>query len=95
MRLHRGYLGNTLFFLLICSISCALAAPLRVHPTNPRYFTDDSGIAIYMTGAHTWSTLRDMHPPEGDFDFPAYLDQAIQYDLNFIRMWAWDLPRYT
>jgi hypothetical protein len=24
--------------------------PLRVHPRNPRYFTDGSGRAIYLTG---------------------------------------------
>ncbi len=88
------------FFLICCilflfSFSAALAAPLRVHPTNPRYFTDDTGNAIYMTGAHAWPTLRDMHPPTENFDFPAYLDQTIQYDLNFIRVWAWDLPKYT
>lgn len=27
--------------------------PLRVHPTNPRYFTDGSGNAICLTGSHT------------------------------------------
>jgi hypothetical protein len=32
---------------------------LRVHSDNPRYFTDDSGRAIYLTGAHTWANLQD------------------------------------
>lgn len=27
--------------------------PLTVHPTNPRYFTDGTGKAIYLTGSHT------------------------------------------
>ena len=35
------------------------AGPLRVHPENPRYFTDGSGKAIYLTGSHTWSNLQD------------------------------------
>jgi hypothetical protein len=33
--------------------------PLRVHPDNPRYFTDGSGRAIYLTGSHTWANLQD------------------------------------
>ena len=34
--------------------------PLRVHPSNPRYFADGSGKAVYLTGAHTWNNLVDM-----------------------------------
>ena len=36
------------------------SGPLRVDSCNPRYFTDGSGKAIYMTGAHTWANLVDM-----------------------------------
>src|SRR5262245_55206800 len=52
-------------------------APLRVHPTNPRYFADRSGKAVFLTGSHTWANLQDItydgatSPPT--FDFPAYL----------------------
>jgi len=37
---------------LILSIPGATSAqgPLRVHPGNTRYFTDDAGKAIYLTG---------------------------------------------
>ena len=28
-------------------------------PTNPRYFTDDSGRAIYLTGSHFWTTIQE------------------------------------
>ena len=38
------------------------SGPLRVHPRNPRYFTDDGGRAIYLTGSHTWSNLQDQGP---------------------------------
>ena len=31
--------------------------PLCVHPDNPRYFTDGTGKAVYLTGAHTWNNL--------------------------------------
>ena len=45
--------------------------PLRVSPTNPRYFTDNSGKAIYLTGSHTWSNLQDnggsSPPPAFDY----------------------------
>ncbi len=41
------------------------AGPLRVHPTNPRYFTDGTKTAdgawkaVYLTGSHTWANLID------------------------------------
>ena len=38
--------------------------PLRVHPQNPRYFTDATGKAVYLTGSHTWSNLVDMGPSD-------------------------------
>jgi len=66
--------------------------PLRVHPTNPRYFTDDSGNVIYLTGSHMWNNLIDMgkdDPPE-PFDFHGYLSFLQRYGHNFIRLWAWD-----
>ncbi len=68
------------------------AGPLRVHPTNPRYFTDNSGKAIYLTGSHTWNNLVDMDRADAPapFDFNAYLEFLRKYDHNFIRLWAWD-----
>lgn len=66
--------------------------PLRVHPANPRYFTDGSGKAIYLTGAHMWNNLVDMgrsDPPE-KLDFDAYLNFLERHGHNFIRLWAWD-----
>ena len=67
--------------------------PLRVHPTNPRYFTDDGQRAIYLTGAHTWDSLPDMGEadPPAAFDFNAYLDFLSKRDHNFIRLWRWEL----
>ncbi len=29
----------------------AIRGPLRRNPANPRYFTDDSGRAVYLTAA--------------------------------------------
>lgn len=75
--------------------------PLRVHPTNPRYFTDGTGKAVYLTGSHTWNSLQDV---TGDYwflpnlisaqGFEGYLDFLLAHHHNFIRMWilehAWD-----
>jgi hypothetical protein len=74
------------------------AGPLRVHPTNPRYFTDgtknaDGSLkAVYLTGSHTWNNLVDMDKadPPAPFDFGAYLDFLQRYGHNFIRLWTWD-----
>jgi hypothetical protein len=66
--------------------------PLRAHPDNPRYFTDGSGKAVLLVGAHTWNNLIDMGPgePPPAFDYPAYLDFLDRHGHNFIRLWAWD-----
>ena len=72
--------------------------PLRVHPDNPRYFTDGTKHpdgtfrALFLTGAHTWNNLADMGrgEPPAAFDFDAYLDFLQCHGHNFIRLWAWD-----
>ncbi|MCK5271002.1 MAG: hypothetical protein KAJ52_00430, partial [Sedimentisphaerales bacterium] len=66
--------------------------PLWVHPDNPRYFTDGSGRAVYLTGSHTWDTIVDMgqtDPPQ-KFDFPVYLNWVKRLNHNFIRLWTWE-----
>jgi hypothetical protein len=71
--------------------------PLRAHPENPRYFTDGSGKAIYLTAAHTWTNLQDMgdtDPPPA-FDYIAHLDSLQKHHHNFIRLWRWELSRWT
>ena len=67
--------------------------PLRVHPDNPRYFTDGSGRAILLTGSHTWNNLVDMGPtdPPPRFDNEAYLRFLEEQHHNFFRLWAWEL----
>src|SRR5215510_13288660 len=45
--------------------------PLRVHSTNPHYFTDGSGRAIYLTGP----VFHGLHQPIFDsIDYPSYLN---------------------
>ena len=66
------------------------AGPLRVHPNNARYFTDDGGKAIYLTGSHTWGNLCDYRERWPAFDFTGYLDFLERYHHNFIRLWSGD-----
>jgi hypothetical protein len=85
------------FLMNACTAASADKGPLRVLAANPRYFTDNSGKAIYLTGAHTWADLQDMDTtdPPKPFDFNAYLDFLEQHHHNFIRLWRWELPRWT
>ena len=71
--------------------------PLKVHPSNPRYFMDAGGRPVLLTGSHTWSSLVDIgttDPPEA-FDFEAYLDLLEARNHNFIRLWTWELTRHV
>jgi hypothetical protein len=72
-----------------------IRGPLRANLRNPRYFTDDSGRAIYLTGSHTWNNLQDMgkSDPPPQFDFAGYLDFLNRLNHNFVRLWAWDMLR--
>lgn len=76
--------------------------PLRVHPTNPRYFTDGTKSAdgslrtVYLTGTHTWNNFQDLGPtdPPAAFDFDAYLDLLEKHHHNFIRLWRYELTKW-
>jgi hypothetical protein len=67
--------------------------PLQVSDKNPRYFTDNSGKAIYLTGSHTWNNLVDMTTEDspGKFDYPGYLQWMKSLNHNFMRLWRWEL----
>lgn len=68
--------------------------PLRRNTANPRYFTDGSGKAIYLTGSHTWSNLMDrgtLHPPQVPFDYPTYMKWMVARNFNFMRLWTAEL----
>jgi hypothetical protein len=71
------------------------AAPLGVHPENPRYLVDDTGKAIYLTGSHIWYTIQagphdapGWNPSMNDEDFERYLDWLQQLGHNFTRLWT-------
>ena len=77
--------------------SAALGGVLRVSSENPRYFTDNRGRPIYLTGSHTWSNLIDRGPtdPPLRFDFNRYLDFLQNSNHNFIRLWGRHVTRYS
>jgi len=65
--------------------------PLKVHPDNPRYFTDYSNRAIYLTGSHTWANLQDMEfKGEPEFHYDEYLDFLAHYGHNWFRLWMFE-----
>jgi hypothetical protein len=76
------------------SIGGPATGPLRVLASNPRYFTDGSGKAIYLTGSHTWANLVDQGTtdPPSVFDYTAYLNFLQAHNHNFFRLWTWTLP---
>lgn len=74
-------------------MSC-FSGPLRVSNVNPRYFTDDSGRAIYLTGMHIHSALQDNIFLDGTAqpgmccDYSAFLDDMVAHNHNFLRLWS-------
>ena len=83
--------------LLTLNNATLASGSLRVCPDNPRYFTDESGKAIYLTGSHVWNNLVDMGPsdPPPAFDFDRYLQWMQELNHNFIRLWRWELVSWN
>ncbi|HEV8343914.1 MAG TPA: DUF6298 domain-containing protein [Candidatus Binatia bacterium] len=84
---------------IVTSPVCGAAAtgPLRIHPANPRYFTDDSGKAIYLSGLDDSGEFQDAgttYPPPSPFDYAGYLHHLQSYGLNFLRMWTFHTPKF-
>jgi hypothetical protein len=70
--------------------------PLRICADNPRYFTNNTGKAIYLTGSHVWHSLKEVYEPGAlePFNYDAYLDLLKNHHHNFMRMWVWDFPQH-
>jgi hypothetical protein len=92
--MRRAYYYATLLgvFTMAASGAAPAAGPLRVCDTNPRYFTDGSGKAVYLVGSHMWNNLQDMSPddPPEAFDWDAYMEFMQRYNHNFMRLWRWE-----
>lgn len=106
MRLRTFCLLVASAFYSTCSCFTGAApapGPLRIHPDNPRYFTDGTKTAagslkaVYLAGSHTWANLQDQgatNPPPR-FDYTRYLDFLGKYHHNFIRLWSWEQARWA
>ncbi len=78
------------------------AGPLRVLKSNPRYFTDGSGRAVYLTGSHVWWNLVGTRTWKSDckrgavrrFSYAAYLRRLRSLNHNFVRLWTTQLPAW-
>jgi hypothetical protein len=85
-------------FAVLAAFALAAAArgPLQVLPSNPRYFTDGSGKAVFLTGAHTWNNLQEIarlpDRPNPTVDFDEYLRFLEERRLNCFRLWTWESP---
>ena len=81
--------------LMACFLSPAKAAgPLSVRSSNPRFFVDSNGKAVYLSGVHLNNDLVD-RSDKTVLDFTSYLNFLQQYEHNFVRLWAWEQAAWT
>ncbi len=69
---------------------------LRKSEHNPRYFTDNTGKSIYLTGSHTWANFQE-HFIKGKpeiMDWKGYLDMMELNNHNFMRLWMYEQPQW-
>jgi chitodextrinase len=73
-----------------------ITAPLRSLASNPNYFTDGTGKAVYLTGSQTWNSLQD-HGTGGvvqPIDFTAFVNVLTAHHHNFTLLWYVELATY-
>jgi hypothetical protein len=94
---------------LLCSLTAyaqqrqPAKGPLRVLESNPRWFTDGTGRAVYLAGTHVWQSLQDngllirgaVSDPPPKFDYDAYLSFLERHNHNFFRLWRWETTKWT
>lgn len=64
--------------------------PLRVSSSNARYFIDNSGNVVYLSGWHTWYSVQNggSSDPPSEFDWTEYLNKLIEFGCNATKLWA-------
>jgi Putative collagen-binding domain of a collagenase len=74
-----------------------IKAPLKALATNPHYFTDGSGRAVYLTGSHTWNDLQDWGTNDSiqPLDFGEYVKMLTAHHHNFTLLWTVELPTFS
>jgi len=80
--------------LLITAALQPVGAALRINPSNPRYFIDQSGNAVRLAGHQIFVDLQDntfnknsTYDGAHTLDWSWYLDFATTRGMNFIRDW--------
>ena len=84
---------TVLFVFKYQSHRTQIMGPLKMLPSNPRYFTDGTGKPVYLTGSHTWESLQDNAGHV--FDYTAYVNFMAARNHNFMRMWAYEKGENT
>lgn len=99
MTMSCRHIGLVFVILGVHAVSAVAAdrspckGPLRVHPRNPRYFTDGSGKAILLAGSHTWRSVQEAAislPANPPFDYAEFFQLLEKENHNFTRLWAWE-----
>lgn len=77
---------------------------LRVSTDNPRYFTDNSGEPIYLSGWNCWGNLQDGMDNAWSYDwgnpfyvsrggYTGYIDDHVADNFNYVRLWMYESPK--
>lgn len=99
-----SFLYNVSFFVtnpsarhLLPVRTAPATGPLRLNSRNPRYFTDGSGKAIMLAGAHTWYIMQDGSSSDSlqVFDYDTYLNIVEANNQNFFRTFVWEQARWS
>jgi hypothetical protein len=89
-------LDGALEKLIEAAPSRPITAPLKALATNPNYFSDGTGKAIYLTGSHSWNTLQDWGTNGSirTLDFRAFVRMLVAHHHNFTLLWGTELPTF-
>lgn len=68
---------------LLAGLSGLRAAPIRLHPDNPRYFQWRGQPTVIITSGEHYGAVLNL-----DFDYRRYLDTLQKDKLNGTRLWA-------
>lgn len=88
--------GTAPFISTAMSKTIPITVPLRASPSNPNYFMDGSGKAVYLTGSHTWNNFQDWGTDDAPqpFNFAAYVKLLVKHNHNFTLLWQTELPAF-
>jgi hypothetical protein len=85
-----------LVFFSLHSYAQRITTPLKAFSTNPNYFTNGTGKAVYLTGSHTWNTIQDwgINDSIQPLDFDAFVEFLLTHHHNFTLLWTTELPTF-